>query len=474
MKSKRTTWLTISISLLIVGSVATFIILRRFNMEREADALWNECRSELIAAGEPITLAEIEARRPVVPDAENGSLIIETFASKLQDLNSNAAENVPLFNEDQRRIDPFVGIAPECVGPMRAFLMDNRRLIDDLSLLNTNTNGRLTNISYDFKGDNPNDFRLPSLAPWSVAGKLMRIESIGQFIEGDINGGMKSIVTQFGIAATMRHEPNFKLYSIRMRTIRDAISSFKAAIRTGKLDLQHLDRMASQINAQIDTISPAEVMRAERAFHILAYESLAANKINAADVFCDRELSEIGAVSKFDIRIAQVRAVSYWPNRIAVASDPEKLLNARKDKRFRRKSLSIEDKKRWLYRDLLPNSFFSGQFARTHALLRCAITGIAAERFRLEHDRFPDSLEELVPTYIDAIPNDPFTRKPVQLAKTDIGIVIYSFGIDEEDDRGNVETPRGGYGNPDIGFRLANPTNRGSIIASPEPFKHSE
>ena len=85
----------------------------------------------------------------------------------------------------------------------------------------------------------------------------------------------------------------------------------------------------------------------------------------------------------------------------------------------------------------------------------------------MDRKRFPRTLDELVPTYIDAIPNDPFTRKPLSLAKTDHGIVIYSFGIDEEDDGGKLKAPEGEYGSPDIGFRLASPEHRGSLVASP-------
>ncbi|MCA9251122.1 MAG: hypothetical protein KDA54_08310 [Phycisphaerales bacterium] len=467
MQAKRKPWLVISVAILVAGTVATFFFVRNLNHKWEAIALWEACRDELIAKGEPLTLSEIEARRPLVPDNENGSLVIENFAAELQDLNSNATEPIPIFNVELRRIDPYAGIPPGSVEPMRSFLAENDRLISDLSLLNANSNGRLTIVSYDFEGDDPSEFAMPSLAPWNIAGKLMRLRSISQLIDGDTDGGVESIVTQFGIAATMRHEPNFIPYNIRLRIIRDAISVFEAALRTDKLEPHHLDRISEKIRKQAATISPAEVMRIERAFLILLYESLAAKKIDVVAAFADQDIPDAVAISEYDIRIAQVRAVSYFPNRIAAAHDPEQLLSARKDRSFTRKYLSIDENKRWLYRNILPDSYFCVLAARTHALLRCALTGIAAERFRMDRKRFPRTLDELVPTYIDAIPNDPFTRKPLSLAKTDHGIVIYSFGIDEEDDGGKLKAPEGEYGSPDIGFRLASPEHRGSLVASP-------
>ena len=79
MQAKRKPWLVISVAILVAGTVATFFFVRNLNHKWEAIALWEACRDELIAKGEPLTLSEIEARRPLVPDNENGSLVIENF-----------------------------------------------------------------------------------------------------------------------------------------------------------------------------------------------------------------------------------------------------------------------------------------------------------------------------------------------------------------------------------------------------------
>jgi hypothetical protein len=50
--------------------------------------------------------------------------------------------------------------------------------------------------------------------------------------------------------------------------------------------------------------------------------------------------------------------------------------------------------------------------ARTQALMRCASTALAAERFRLDHRAWPKSLEDLQPPYLSQIPKDPFATVP--------------------------------------------------------------
>src|SRR5439155_514909 len=44
---------------------------------------------------------------------------------------------------------------------------------------------------------------------------------------------------------------------------------------------------------------------------------------------------------------------------------------------------------------------------RGDAQVRCTIAGLAAERFRLDHERWPKTLAELTPKYLARVPDDP-------------------------------------------------------------------
>src|SRR5262249_2710259 len=67
---------------------------------------------------------------------------------------------------------------------------------------------------------------------------------------------------------------------------------------------------------------------------------------------------------------------------------------------------------------------------RGDAQARSLIAGLAAERFRLDNDRWPKSLAEMTPKYLAKIPDDPYTGKPLQMRDTGDGIVIYCVGPD--------------------------------------------
>lgn len=93
------------------------------------------------------------------------------------------------------------------------------------------------------------------------------------------------------------------------------------------------------------------------------------------------------------------------------------------------------------------------------ARLRAAAVGIAALRFYKSQGRWPQSLDELAPRWIDALPVDPCTGKPLLIKVDGKSFVVYSVGIDGQDG-GGVETPemdRGvkfRKGKPDVVFRM--------------------
>lgn len=100
--------------------------------------------------------------------------------------------------------------------------------------------------------------------------------------------------------------------------------------------------------------------------------------------------------------------------------------------------------------------------SRRRAILSCAIATVAAERFRLKIGRWPAQLDELVPTYIQKVPADPFDLKPLRLRRVADGLVIYSIGRDFVDNGGDVEdwTKTDGNRVTDLGLRLYDPAHR--------------
>ena len=73
------------------------------------------------------------------------------------------------------------------------------------------------------------------------------------------------------------------------------------------------------------------------------------------------------------------------------------------------------------------------------AMRRTAIAVIAIERYRRDHGGAPPpSLQALVPHYLAAVPDDPFSGRPPTLKMGAADYVLYSVDVDRRDDGGTL------------------------------------
>lgn len=87
------------------------------------------------------------------------------------------------------------------------------------------------------------------------------------------------------------------------------------------------------------------------------------------------------------------------------------------------------------------------QLAEDRVMARTNITrtAYALAAFHAEHDRYPDSLSELVPGNIAHLPTDPFAGKPLRYQRRGEHYLLYSVGDNGRDDNGadRESDPRG-------------------------------
>lgn len=86
------------------------------------------------------------------------------------------------------------------------------------------------------------------------------------------------------------------------------------------------------------------------------------------------------------------------------------------------------------------------------------IAALAVARYEAEHGVWPDSLEALVPEYLDAVPDDPYDGAPLRYRRAQTGAVVYSIGSGRIDAGGRELSDDGivggGTGHTDETFTL--------------------
>jgi len=103
---------------------------------------------------------------------------------------------------------------------------------------------------------------------------------------------------------------------------------------------------------------------------------------------------------------------------------------------------------------------------------RAMIAALACERHRLATGEWPESLTDLVPEYLKAVPVDPFDDAPIRYAVTSEGIKLWCIGEDLKDDGGDIkrrEKQTASNKPTDWGWVILNPNLRGKPL--PEPTK---
>ena len=82
--------------------------------------------------------------------------------------------------------------------------------------------------------------------------------------------------------------------------------------------------------------------------------------------------------------------------------------------------------------------------ARIQIEVDLARTACALERYRLAHGEYPETLDALVPQFIEKIPHDIIGGAPLHYRHTSEGsFVLYSIGWNEKDDGGVFSYPPG-------------------------------
>jgi hypothetical protein len=103
-----------------------------------------------------------------------------------------------------------------------------------------------------------------------------------------------------------------------------------------------------------------------------------------------------------------------------------------------------------------PYSFLDAQFlpnltkatltlARNQTLVNEAQIVCALERYHLKHGEYPETLDTLVPQFIEKLPHDIIGGQPLHYRRTDSGkFLLYSVGWNETDDDGQVALKKDG------------------------------
>jgi hypothetical protein len=465
MKRNANVWAKVLLGMIGVGAAIWIIIV---SLGSAGTREWESYAASLRAKGQPLTFAEIEAQRAVIPEDKNSARVIEGLAATLDEQRGGAITLDSLGSGSNETGDFFTGLKRGRIERAREFLAKHQDILTKLEELRDKPTGRFL-IQYDQK--NPLGTLIPHVSHVRTASRLVRLDTKLRLVDADQAGALRGFELQCRLAGTFGDQPILISRLVQIAIEAQAIATAEDLLRSGTTDDPSLKRMAAELGAMKQTGTLKWGLLGERAFFVEACDALSAGRISLMDVAvsADGGTAPFLRLPAFLMRSNQLRGTQMHTSLIDAVDDPKALLAAARKieqdvPNLSRMQMLVKILMPSLTRAVLLNTRISAQ-------LDCAVSGLAAERFRLAEGRLPGTLDQLVPAYLPAVPIDPFDGKPLRLAQTQEGIVIYSVDENGVDDGGDIVTRKEGVRKttPDMGFRLNGVDHRGVLLVDDPP-----
>jgi hypothetical protein len=128
-----------------------------------------------------------------------------------------------------------------------------------------------------------------------------------------------------------------------------------------------------------------------------------------------------------------------YPQRVAALQLSEQQIHVKDARELTLRDLAGPDWPIQLFAPALRRALDKEETARMENQLTQIALMLSA--FKLDHGTYPDTLGQLQPTYLKAVPNDLFSEKPLIYSRTEKGYTLYSVGPNMIDDGGKTKPP---------------------------------
>ena len=414
------------IILLLIG--AGYFAFFRLSLKSKLQARIDAIR----AAGYPVTCAELDKWYTIPENVENAAYtIIDAFSYyKLWD----NAESKPLpvvgRAELPARTEPF---GEEMKALITRYIADNNEAIELL-----HTGAAIENCRYPIDLSNGFETKVPNLSEIRTAVRLLKLEAILHTENGDGKLAIRSAISSFGIARSLAKEPMIISQLVHAGCQSLTVTNIEYCINQVELtDEQLVELIECAHNAErTSDISCAFV--GERCMGLSFFkapESMNPDSINGIPVRPILEfykavgLAEADTIIYLDLMESYIKSAQLPLHK---RQEAVKAIDAR---------LQSTSQIHILLHTIIPGlARINTIELRNIAELRTARTGLAVERYRLAAGKLPETLSDLVPTYFETVPKDPYDGNEIRYKKLKTGFVVYSIGEDLSDDGGKERT----------------------------------
>ncbi len=405
----------------------------------------NAALAEIRAEHYPTDSKELNAWYPEVPASENAARVYAEAFSRLDPRQQNftSAEGVPL-----ELPAPTSPLTNQFTSDIHALVNENSDVLKLLHEAALRSHSR-----YPIDLTTGISTPVPHLKQIRRCQHLLTFENLTLLTAGDAKAAADSIKTSLALGASLDNEPLGISQLLNFSIIHSSCRSLERTLNHAQLEARDLQSLAVQFSKTESINRVVNGLIGDRAMYSEAYEKIQADPDAMAHLGEDQS-DNTEHKSEFQKRQTSgfLIATGYFENdHLYFLKSLQKTIEHAK--------LSPE---KWVFDDKPVNSDQTTSFrlqhllsamllpsfarlplknASQHAYLRSSLTALAVERWRLANDgKIPTSLDVLIPTYLEQLPDDPFNGQPLHFKCTETGYTIYSVGENGIDD-GGIDRP---------------------------------
>lgn len=380
-------------------------------------------------AGLPVTLDEMNELYKIPEDAENAAhTFIEAFLC-YNEWDKEERESLPIYGpvELPARTEP---LGQELKDLIAQFITDNKRTLEFLHKATPIEHCRYpVDFSVEF------GYPMYHLGDLYNCSKLLNLEAILHAENSKSGLAFRSVMTNFGLARSLVKEPTSRSQLIRGVCQEFVVSSLERIINRAEFTDEQLLEFDKALMDAEDILPIALGLAGERCrgIHIFKNPTLLTEEFVGDEALPAPILELYSALG-----LAERDAILY----LDFINDYIDITGLPLHKRQSASEI-VDDKLRKvskthiLFHMYSPSySWTTRSYLRNVAQVRATRVGIAVHRYRLATGNLPNTLDDLVPSYIDVVPEDPYDGRALRYDELETGFVVYSIGEDKKDDGG--------------------------------------
>jgi len=385
-------------------------------------------------AGYPVTCIELDQWYKIPQDAENAAYTIEDAFSFYKTWDKEKSRPLPLVGSAELppRTEP---LSVEMKTLITEYIADNNKALELFHQAAGIEHCRyLVDLSAGFAT------LLPHLSEMRNVVRLLELEAVLHAEDGDGPAATHSAISGFGIARSLAKEPIIVSQLVRAGCQNVAISTVEQVVNRAELTDEQLIELIERVRESERVSDISRAFAGERCVGIAFIRdpegvimggNIPVLARPVLSLYKTVGMSDADAVIYLDLMDGYMKSTRLPPH------ERQKAVDAVSAK------IQSISKVHVLLHEIMPSlSRATSIELRTIAHLRTADAALAVQRYRLAAGKLPDKLANLVPTYLQSVPKDPFDGNELRYKRLGPGFVVYSIGEDLSDDVGKEKPPR--------------------------------